>query len=151
LEVLTDEDDPKVVRENLLEALDKVFATEEYLVDILRHDRSFQRLLPRDTSSNFDRFLPSDSYPEGRPSNINEATREVLQRQRTGQKIAREIRTEYVYRAYEIINRSYRLTVQGRIVRPIDEETRLEIRMKHLKESAECVRVFERVEELLGV
>jgi transcriptional regulator with XRE-family HTH domain len=130
LRYLIDDDDPARVRQNLIDALDELYETEERLVDWLRYSYAFQR------------WLPADTQPKEGETESGTAARVAMQRDRLGRKLSHEIRSEYVYRACVLINTSKDLERAGQITRAIDEDTRADVRLKHLKESAQRVRPY---------
>lgn len=131
LRYLIDDDDPARVRQNLIAALDELYETEERLVDWLRYSYAFQR------------WLPADTEPKEGETEDETAARVAMQRDRLGRKLSHEIRSEYLHRERVLINTSKDLESAGRITRAIDEDTRADIRLKHLKETAKRVRPYD--------
>ena len=131
LRYLIDDDDPARVRQNLIAALDELDETEERLVDWLRYSYAFQR------------WLPADTEPKEGETESETAARVAMQRDRLGRKLSDEVRHEYLHRACVLINTSKDLERAGRITRAIDEDTRADIRLKYLKETAKRVRPYD--------
>jgi hypothetical protein len=109
----------------------ELYETEERLVDWLRYSYAFQR------------WLPADTKPKEGETEDKTAARVAMQRDRLGRKLSHEIRSEYLHRERVLINTSKDLESGGRITRAIDEDTRADIRLKHLKEIAKRVRPYD--------